>query len=469
MSNSAYEYRLDIPKGEAVEHAKGWLYLALTSLILGGLLTILIVMSRTPGIQSIIPWTDFFHTAIIVHVDLTVLVWFLSIAGIFWSLNSSGKYRLLGKIALWIATAGTLVFTISPFIGAGDPLMNNYVPILQHPVFLVGLGIYGVGMLLLVVRTILARRESTNNQNNKVLGFGIRTSVYAALFAYMALALTYILMPADMSGRSFYELLFWGGGHVLQFTHTQLMTVAWLWLATLVGLKLMLSPRVVLALLAIGFAPILFSPLIYLFYDVTAVEHFKLFTILMEWGGGVAALPVGLMVTYGLIQQRGQALLASPEKAALLFSILLFATGGVIGFLISGINVTIPAHYHGSIVAVTLAFMGVVYHLLPKFGFEPVSQKWGRRQPLIYGGGQMLHVLGLAWSGGYGVQRKTAGEAQGLENLPEILGMGLMGLGGLIAVIGGMVFLVIVLRAIWQGRNRDWMSNQDQAAAIKAN
>jgi hypothetical protein len=46
------------------------------------------------------------------------------------------------------------------------------------------------------------------------------------------------------------------------------------------------------------------------------------------------------------------------------------------------------------------------------------------------------------------VQRKTAGAAQGLHDLPQILGMGMMGLGGLIAIIGGGIFVVVVLKAL---------------------
>ncbi len=55
-------------------------------------------------------------------------------------------------------------------------------------------------------------------------------------------------------------------------------------------------------------------------------------------------------------------------------------------------------------------------------------------------------MLGLVWSGGYGVQRKVAGAAQGLDGLQEVAAMGLMGLGGLIAIIGGVLFLFVVLR-----------------------
>ena len=110
---------------------------------------------------------------------------------------------------------------------------------------------------------------------------------------------------------------------------------------------------------------------------------------------------------------------------------------------------TIPAHYHGSIVAVTLAFMGVVYHILPRLGFRKPSGRLARLQPAIYGIGQIMHVFGLAWSGGYGVQRKTAGSAQGLESIEKLAGMGIMGLGGLIAIIGGVLFLIVVFKAMW--------------------
>jgi hypothetical protein len=69
-------------------------------------------------------------------------------------------------------------------------------------------------------------------------------------------------------------------------------------------------------------------------------------------------------------------------------------------------------------------------------------------QPLLYGGGQLLHILGLMWSGGYGVQRKVAGSAQVLRTTQEVIGMGVMGIGGLIAVIGGVLFVVLIARAM---------------------
>jgi heme/copper-type cytochrome/quinol oxidase subunit 1 len=123
--------------------------------------------------------------------------------------------------------------------------------------------------------------------------------------------------------------------------------------------------------------------------------------------------------------------------------------------------VKIPAHYHGCIVGVTLALMGVVYLLLPRLGFGAPDVKLATLQPYLYGGGQLLHVTGLLWSGGYGVQRKVAGGEQVLRSAGEIAGMGVMGLGGLIAVAGGLLFVVVVLRAMWGGRRSPVRSMDD--------
>ena len=113
--------------------------------------------------------------------------------------------------------------------------------------------------------------------------------------------------------------------------------------------------------------------------------------------------------------------------------------------MISGSTVTVPAHYHGSIIGITIAFMGITYHLLPQLGFRKVSGRAARWQPGIYGSGQLMHIIGLAWSGGYNVARKSTAVEEGIE---RVAGLGLMGLGGLISIIGGVMFLVLVYLAI---------------------
>lgn len=189
--------------------------------------------------------------------------------------------------------------------------------------------------------------------------------------------------------------------------------------------------------------PLLVVPAIYFTIPAGELPHMELFAKLMIWGHPYMAplILVGLLAVWATRRTPPQA-----AKSAFIASFSLFAVGGVLAYMIQGVNVVIPAHYHGSTVGVTLAFMGLAYVLLPQLGFGEVEGRMARWQPYVYGGGQLIHILGLAWSGGYGVQRKVAGAEQALTTLPQKIGMGMMGLGGLIAVIGGIMFVLVCLK-----------------------
>ncbi len=432
--------------------AAAWLVLGVLALGASGLFSVLIVLSRTPLLHQLIPWTDFFHTALVVHVDLSVLIWFLALAGVIWSLGSSAKLSILGGLSLWLCASGTLVMVVAPFIGEGHPLMNNYIPVLQTPVFMTGLLLVGLGFSLLVLRSLFAPEGIGFGSGVAVLRLGAYLAALAAGLALLALLgswwqLGVLEAPLLPEGRAYYEYLFWGGGHVLQFTHTLLLLLAWLWLSQLCSARIPVSNILAGWLFVLAALPVVVTPLIYLQTDIVSPQHRIAFTELMRWGG-LACLPLGLAVVWSLFATGLGQLKCGALRNALLASIALFAMGGVLAFMIDGINVVIPAHYHGSIVGVTLAFMGLSYHLLPELGFGQPMPRLSSWQPWVYGGGQFLHISGLAWSGGYGVERKTAGAAQGLENLPEIAGMAMMGLGGLIAIIGGIMFIVVALQAM---------------------
>jgi cytochrome c oxidase subunit 1 len=449
-SETSNDLRLEMPGERMRRLTIGWLLLSLGSLVVGGMLTVVIVLSRTPYMQDIFPWVDLFHTALVVHVDLTVLVWFLGMAGVIWSINSRSGCSRCGWVALLLCIAGGVIISLSPFLGSSNPLMINYIPILNDPLFFTGLIMFGGGFLLLVLRGLFF----SHSIGRRVTGlgamrFGLYSALISAVTAMGALLASWIGMPESIQGEYYYELLFWGGGHTLQFVHIQLMLVCWLWLATESGIASRLTPRTVLLLFAFGLIPVLMTPATYFMYDIASAEHQISLTWLMQFGGGLAALPISLVVLFNLLNSLRGPANPSPQRSALFSSMILFGVGGIIGFMIEGSNVTIPAHYHGSIVAVTLAYMGVTYHILPLLGFSRPTGRLVILQPWIYASGQLLHVIGLAWSGGYGVQRKTAGDAQGLDGIEQIAGMGLMGLGGLVAVVGGILFLVIVFKAMW--------------------
>ena len=448
-------YVLSVPSDARRSLAAGWLALGIFALVAAGILSILLVVSRTPILQNVFPVADFFRVALVAHVDLSVLVWFLAFAGVLWTLNSTARAVGVGWLAFALSSAGTAAIALAPFLGQGRPVMANYIPVLRDPVFLSGLVAFSGGVAVLVVRGMAtAPRVGIRLDGAAALRFGLNASLVSTAVALIAFAWSYRAVPSALDPAAYYELLFWGGGHVLQFTWTLLMLVAWLALAEATEARVALSPRVVTLLFGIGLAAAFITPAIYLAYDVGSVEHHRLLTWLMQFGGGLAIPPVALAVLWACFRSGRLDADRRPLRAALLASIALFGVGGAIGFFIHGSNVKIPAHYHGSIVGVTIALMGLTYLLLPLLGFARPSPRLATLQPYLYGGGQLLHVLGLVWSGGYGVQRKVAGSEQVLRGMQEILGMGLMGLGGLIAVTGGVLFVFVVLQAIYRGRRR---------------
>ena len=386
--------------------ARAWLWLALAALVGSGLFSVLLVLARTPGVNARLPAGDFFRVALVVHVDLSVLVWFVAIAGLLWSLNLRPARSRAGA-----ALARLPLLLVLQSLARALP---------------VGPAVDGAG----------------------ALRFGLHASVVAAAVALLAFAWSLAVVPTALAGKAYYEILFWGGGHALQFTWTLLMLAGWLWLATALGLRVPLSPRVALLVFTIALASVFVTPAIYIAHPVASVEHHKLQTWLMRFGGGLAIPPILLALLWSMRRLPSLDAAKRPIFGALAASIGLFAAGGLIGFAISGPNVKIPAHYHGCIVGVTLAFMGLAYHLLPKLGFATPESRLAAWQPWLYGGGQLAHIVGLVWSGGYGVERKVAGAAQVLRTPQEVAGMGLMGLGGLVAILGGLAFVIVVIGAL---------------------
>lgn len=445
---SSTKFHFPVSSDSVRRTVTAWLMLGLASLVGAGLFSLLIVLARTPVIQEWLPFIDFFHIALVVHVDLSVLVWLLSMAGVLWALSTNLDRPRWDRLSFWMAAGGTAIVIISPFVGAGDPLMSNYVPVLRHPVFYAGLGLFTAGALSHLLRsTMTFTGLATDLDGAAALQLGTKLAALTAAVAIGAFIVSLAMLPADMEGQAFFEFLFWGGGHVLQFTHTLLMMVVWVLLASISGCRFELTPRLTLTFFLLIALPVITVPFLYAAHDVVSVGHRMAFTELMKYGG-LSCVPLGLAVVVSLWKAEKPQGEGRYLRSALLSSIVLFGVGGVLGFMISGLDIVIPAHYHGSTVGVTIAYMGLAYYLLPRLGFGAIPPRLAFWQPVIYCSGQLLHIFGLAWTGGYGVQRKTAGLAQGLEHVGQVVGMGMMGLGGLISVIGGLLFLVVAYKSI---------------------
>jgi len=446
------KYSLPLAETPQLRLAIGWLCVAVGFLLASGVYPLLLALART---TYEMPWKDFFYTALVLHVDFTVLWWLLAIAGVFWSLNSSARAVKFGWVALTLVVAGGILVGISPLTGAANPLTNNYVPMLENRYFIKGMVVFGGGILLLVLRSLVATPMSliVASNHEAAMRFGVWSAAVAALAALLALLWSFGHMPTGLEHRAYYEPLFWAGGHILQFTHTALLCICWLWLAGVCGLKISVHPRLVMAVFAIGIVSVFFTFIPFIQHTVGDVGFAKWFVWLMRDGNGIAPFVIGGAVMWGVVSS------GIPHRdqrhlyLALLFSIILFGTGGILGLFIGESSTLITAHYHGVIVSVTMAFMAMTYYWLPQFSFAAPNLKWARIQVYAYATGQMIHIIGLAWGGGHGMKRKVVGTAQDIGVHTFISPQDLVGLGGVIAVLSGILFAIVVLPVIFKGRH----------------
>ena len=446
------KFSLPITESAQSKLAVGWLYVAVGFLLASGIYPLLLALART---TYEMPWKDFFYTALVLHVDFTVLWWLIAIAGVFWTLNTSNRQVMTGWLSLILVVFGGIVIGISPLTGDANPLTNNYVPMLENRMFIKGMIVFGGGVLLLVLRSLWSLQcgKSRENSGEGAIRFGTLTAAIATLIALIALIWTFFDSPLT-SGRSYYEGLYWAGGHILQFAHTALLCVSWLWIAQACGLKINAKPAYLMAAFAIGVAPVLMMPWPFLSFDIGGPEFMNWYVWLMRDGNGVAPLLIGLPVVWALLTQSAADKGSRHLYAALIFSIILFGMGGVLGLFIGESSTLITAHYHGSIVAVTMAFMAMTYYWLPQFGFATPNLKWARIQVYAYAVGQIMHIVGLAWGGGHGMKRKVVGTTQDIGMQSMITPQDLVGVGGVIAVLSGLLFAIVVLPVMLKGRNK---------------
>jgi len=282
----------------------------------------------------------------------------------------------------------------------------------------------------------------------------------AAALAMMLAALTFLLswltrlpgLPADVQ----HDFLVWGLGHVLQLVSTGALMAMW---------AMLLAPVLGGSPVSPGAARMLFASLV---LPWTAAPLFALqgggslayrdgFTQLMRW----CLFPVEsvfLLLCLRAVVRAWRAgriravTLGDSRLSAFLVSAALTLLGFGLGAAIRGSNTMVPAHYHAAVGAVTVAFMAAAYVLLPAFGIS-IPRGWATRaaarQSALYGLGMLVFTTGFAIAGAHGMGRKMYGAEQSARGLAESIGLGLMGLGGLVAIAGGVLFLVIVSVAWW--------------------
>src|SRR3990172_3677490 len=67
----------------------GWLAFAISSLVFAGMFALLVVMARTPFVLKFFPGNDYVRVALVGHVVLSFVIWFLAFKGLLWTLTST--------------------------------------------------------------------------------------------------------------------------------------------------------------------------------------------------------------------------------------------------------------------------------------------------------------------------------------------------------------------------------------------
>lgn len=446
--------------------AGAWFLLALAALGASALLAVVLVAARTPFLNL---GGGFFRTALVLHVDMAVLVWFLAAAAGIWVL-ARGKADLAGWGVFWLSVCAVFLMLLSPLLGFPPPVLSNYAPVLDSPWFLGALAAFFLGVLFTAGWSLTRGWQR-----------GLPFWVQASRWSVLVMAAAALVFVSDrFSGPSASVVIpvtfddqVWGAGHLLQFVHGVLMIGVW----SILGERLLgRVPKLAAALpllLAAAAVPALGGVAVSLFFNVGSGEHRWWFTEIMRWGAWPAAAVFGIGLLVAAWRMRRDGVAASGEEKVLLLSVLLFLAGCLVGATIHGNATTsVPAHYHGTVGAVTLAYLLLARRLAPAFGLRLPATAWAERLPLVYGIGIGVLVAGLAWSGMLGVPRKAPHAELAQAGSSYLVAMGLAGVGGFFALSAVALFVALLFMALWRARaasgQRDarWLALSATLAAV---
>src|SRR4030067_1290492 len=146
---------------------RGWLLLSVFSLVFAGIFALMVAMARTPGVQSLLPLgRDYIYVALVGHVVLAVVIWFLAFEGFLWAHASTALIgrrvwsASLGYLSLLCSVAGVSLAAVSALFAMGPAVLANYLPVLHSPVFYAGLALFRFGICGNLFNTALTVRAA---------------------------------------------------------------------------------------------------------------------------------------------------------------------------------------------------------------------------------------------------------------------------------------------------------------------
>lgn len=449
-----FDAALDGAGGRGVLRA--WIALALAALAIAGLAAPLLALSRVPAIADWAMWpTHAFEKGLVLHVVFSFVIWLLAV---FAALAHIAARRRMGdggalsgrtfeRLAMW-STAAAFLCLATPALTDADASLNNYVPAILHPLYYGGLALLAVAMIAVAARFALA--FATGDGPFEPLGWTSASGSVCVVAALVSFALSWAALDGAPLSEAANEDLFWAGGHALQFLNTVLLIAGWYVLASLALGQPAVRPAVLRAALIVAAAGALPTVFFFAAFEPLTAAHRNAYTL---WQYALAPAPVivGGTVLRALWQARSTPPTHAAARLAVILSIATFAVGAVFGIFVDGADTRTPAHYHGVIGGLNLAAFGlVIFVFLPLANRPARPSRWIPALFWAYAAGQILHSAALFLAGGYGAPRKVAGDV-GLEAIGAQVGLWGTGVGGLLAVAGGVTFVIVAIRALVRG------------------
>lgn len=473
---------------------------AVVALLIGGVFALLIALTRWQ-VFHLLP-ADWFYRALTAHGLDMLVVWivFFEVAGLYFGGAVMLNARLVQPALAWLAfilmVVGAAVVNVIVLMGKADVMFTAYVPLKASPLFYLGVILFAVGALLAVglffATLLVARAEGRLQGSLPLVVFGLVTAAIIATYTLLSGALAFV--PAlfwslgwqQTYDPSFYRNLFWSFGHPAQQINLAAMVAVWYALAAITTGASPLNEKLcrlafVLYILFINLGSahhLLVDPGLGFAWKVTNTSYAMYLAVL---GSMIHAfsIPAAMEVAQrrrgynrGLLEWLQKAPWREPGFAALVVSMFLFGWGGgttgvTIGTeqlnIIAHNTLNVVGHFHFTVVGgTTLAFMGLTYYLIPLiFRRELKLKNWATWQPYIFGIGMALTAIGFIASGLQGVARRhwdiTFAQAPFPAAIPGTvhLTLAIVGIGALIAVVGGAMFLIIVLASVLTGKRQE--------------
>ncbi len=445
--------KISSTKSSSIFISQLWFFLAIFSISLSGFFAFFITIARTPHIYEWLNDPDFFKKALVIHVNLGFLFWLSCfIAAVFTLISIKTQKKIF---PFFLSLTGIFCITIPSFFVKGEAVLSNYVPMIDHPVFLAGIFLFCSGIFLnfFDFSSFISNKNSFLPKNSIIW---IQVSAITFIIAFELGILSYIITPKNFDLKNYYEILFWAPGHLFVFSIEALKISIWFLILSFLFPEItFFKDNRIVKIIAILYTILPLYSLTMIRYDTFSNEFRNFFTQLMRWG----IFPFVCIILAGIFFHLFRYLLVYNKKISnsyqkIFFYMLLFSSGmTLLGYLLGALiripNTMIPGHYHASIGSITLTLMIGSILLLEYFGY-PVKNLFERKrlfsyQSLLYGIGQTLFAIGFAFAGIHGQGRKIFAKEQEIRGIWDYLGLGFMGLGGIIAILGGILFIIIVI------------------------